>query len=414
MNSFANYLIEANAALIVMLGLYHLLLRNETNFTVVRVIMLAGGLLSTVLPLVHLENFSSVALPVRLPTYWLPEIQTTSGAGGGSTTVFANLWRFAIALYLAGIAIAVIKLFHEVIQIFALINTGRSTKIQKVVVVESDEMPVTFSFFNVIFIGGSENLSASEKNQIIEHESVHARQWHSLDIVFMNVISILFWFNPLIRSYKKIFVQLHEFEADARAVENQDVNRYCNLLARVALQSAGFNLASHFNNSLTTKRIQMMRTVKREIQWWKLGACAMIFCTVFIFVACEDQLGSEKNSSVKAPVEVTKEASGDVYIVVEEQPEYKGGYEAMVEYIQNNLVYPKTARMKGVEGTTFVQFTVNEDGAISDVLALRGIDAECDGAAIRLVESMPNWNPGKVSGENVKTRFVLPIKFKLQ
>jgi TonB family protein len=128
---------------------------------------------------------------------------------------------------------------------------------------------------------------------VIRHETIHVRQYHSLDILLINVIGIFFWFNPLVKMYKKIFVQLHEFEADARAVQNRDVNEYCNLLAKVALESAGFKLANHFNNSLTIKRIEMMKTIKRKIRLWKFVAIAGVIPLAFIGIACQDQLADE-------------------------------------------------------------------------------------------------------------------------
>jgi TonB family protein len=106
-------------------------------------------------------------------------------------------------------------------------------------------------------------------------------------------MSIFFWFNPLLRTYKKIFIQLHEFEADARAVANREVNDYCSLLARVALQSADFKIASHFNQSLTVKRINMMRTFKTKIRKWKLVAVATVAPMFFIAIACQDQVADD-------------------------------------------------------------------------------------------------------------------------
>ena len=93
--------------------------------------------------------------------------------------------------------------------------------------------------------------------------------------------------------YKKIFVHLHEYEADARSVKTHDVNDYCSLLAKVALLSADIRLANHFSNSLTLKRIQMIRKIRSKTKWWKvalLGATVPLF---FFVVACQDQLAGD-------------------------------------------------------------------------------------------------------------------------
>jgi hypothetical protein len=85
-------------------------------------------------------------------------------------------------------------------------------------------------------------------------------------------------------------VQVHEFEADARSVEGRDVNAYCSLLARVALQSNGYPLASHFTNSLTLKRINMMKSVRKNIKQWKVATITFSILLVFFIVACQDQV----------------------------------------------------------------------------------------------------------------------------
>jgi TonB family protein len=175
-------------------------------------------------------------------------------------------------------------------------------------IVELKSQDSPFSFFNYIFIGNTPPLTEKEKRQIIEHESIHARLYHSIDIVLLNILGIVFWFNPIIRIYKKIFVQLHEFEADARAVEAHEVDDYCSLLAKVALHSADYKLANHFSNSLTIKRIEMMRTLKQKIKSWKVIAVAMVIPVVFFVVSCQDQFEAPDmaKESKAYPAEVQK------------------------------------------------------------------------------------------------------------
>jgi len=113
--------------------------------------------------------------------------------------------------------------------------------------------------------------------------------------------------------------------------------------------------------------------------------------------------------------EVVAEGNDDdkIFTVVEQQPEYPGGMEAMAKFLQKNLRYPSTARRMGVDGKVFVQFVVDREGKISDVQVIKGVSADCDKEAIRVVQSMPAWKPGKQNGKAVKARFVLPIRFKL-
>jgi periplasmic protein TonB len=115
------------------------------------------------------------------------------------------------------------------------------------------------------------------------------------------------------------------------------------------------------------------------------------------------------------PVEsvVTEGDSDEIFMVVEQQPEFAGGYDALANYLRANMQYPKLARKMGIEGTVHVSFLVSKTGAISDVKVLRGILAECDKEAIRVVEKMPTWKPGLQNGHPVHVRLVMPLKFRL-
>jgi periplasmic protein TonB len=113
------------------------------------------------------------------------------------------------------------------------------------------------------------------------------------------------------------------------------------------------------------------------------------------------------------PVQEVVVEDNQIFTVVEQQPEFEGGYEAMMRFIQKNMRYPASARRMGVDGTVYVQFVVAKDGSISEVKTIRGISADCDKEAERVVNLMPNWKPGKQNGKSVFVRFVLPIKFKL-
>ncbi len=115
------------------------------------------------------------------------------------------------------------------------------------------------------------------------------------------------------------------------------------------------------------------------------------------------------------PVEqvVVEEDDNKIFMVVEQQPEFEGGYEAMMNFIRKNMRYPASARRMGIDGTVYVSFVVGKDGTINDVKVLRGISADCDKEAVRVVQSMPPWKPGKQNGKPVFVRFNLPIKFKL-
>ena len=123
----------------------------------------------------------------------------------------------------------------------------------------------------------------------------------------------------------------------------------------------------------------------------------------------EIQVVSYKSTSAN-----NNEEQGEIFQVVEEMPEYPGGMDELMKYMQTNIRYPKEAQERGLQGRVIVQFVVNEDGSICNEQVVKSVDPQLDAEAIRIIRSMPNWTPGKQRGEPVRVRFTLPVTFRLQ
>lgn len=108
------------------------------------------------------------------------------------------------------------------------------------------------------------------------------------------------------------------------------------------------------------------------------------------------------------------EEENKVFDIVEQQPLFPGGPEALVKYLSENTKYPVVAQENGVQGRVTVQFVVEKDGSISDVHVLRGVDPSLDKEAVRVVKSMPRWTPGKQNGITVRVNYRVPVLFRLQ
>lgn len=102
----------------------------------------------------------------------------------------------------------------------------------------------------------------------------------------------------------------------------------------------------------------------------------------------------------------------EIFTVVESMPEYPGGPEEMMRFIAQNIKYPPIARESGIQGRVFVNFVVEPNGSVSNVKVLRGIGGGCDEEAIRVVQSMPKWTPGRQRGKAVRVSFNLPVDRK--
>lgn len=103
-----------------------------------------------------------------------------------------------------------------------------------------------------------------------------------------------------------------------------------------------------------------------------------------------------------------------IFTIVEEMPSFPGGDAALMKYLGSSIKYPAIAKDAGIQGTVYVTFVVNEKGEVKDTKVLRSIGGGCDEEAIRVVESMPKWKPGKQRGKPVKVQYNLPIRFTLR
>lgn len=125
------------------------------------------------------------------------------------------------------------------------------------------------------------------------------------------------------------------------------------------------------------------------------------------------QMEEYKTPVVAAQVVEEEVAEAEIFTVVEEAPSYPGGDESRIRFLQENIKYPQMARESGIQGTVYVTFVVERNGSVTDVKVLRGIGGGCDEEAIRVIQAMPPWNPGKQRGKPVRVQFNMPIKFTL-
>ena len=114
------------------------------------------------------------------------------------------------------------------------------------------------------------------------------------------------------------------------------------------------------------------------------------------------------------PKPVEEEATEEIFVVVEQQPEFPGGMTALMKFLGDNIKYPVIAQENGIQGRVITNFVVERDGSISDVQVVRGQDPSLDKEAVRVIKTMPKWKPGQQRGKPVRVRFTLPVVFRLQ
>ncbi len=156
-----------------------------------------------------------------------------------------------------------------------------------------------------------------------------------------------------------------------------------------------------------------MMTKNKSSQWNTLRALVVVPVIALALLAFANPTNETADELVVVAYEQDN-VSQDVYETVEQMPEFPGGMEAMMRFLQQNIQYPANAAKNKVEGRVVLQFVIEKDGQIGEVKIARSVDPELDAEALRVVKSMPTFIPGRQDGEPVAVWYTIPISFKLQ
>jgi len=422
MNDICMYLIQSTAILVVLYTVYWLFLRNDTFFQVNRFFLQSSLLLSLIVPLFDIRLWSQDSVsPVAIlldPVLVTPEKIEKVASG------HISLFEMLGIIYLTGVAIFFLKFMIQIVQLLLIVYRCKITRQEGANLVFVDKGYSPFSFFNLIFIK-KEYFVDGKLTPVIEHEKVHIRQLHTLDLILTEIGIMILWFNPFAWFLGQSVKRVHEFLADEGVLKQGFQKReYQTLILNEAMGLQINNLTNNFNVSLLKQRITMM-TKSRSDSWASLKAgfaLPALLAVMFLFtsgslntLSSQDVKQKQAAPAEKPAVTASSDAGTDpVFEVVKTMPQFPGGFDAMAKYLVENIKYPDESRKNGVQGTVFVTFVVEKDGAVSNVKVLRGIGLECDKEAARVVQAMPKWVPGKNDqNEAVRVQYNLPIKFQL-
>lgn len=286
-----HYILQTIAFQVFFLLVYDVLLKKETFFNWNRVYLLATALLSLILPFVKIEGFKD-ALPknfiISLPEVILGQSQSINNLPIEANIVISEsktLFTWENVFY-AGVFIAFTIFLFKLFTILILMYKSPKIKMGKLKLVQLIKSSTAFSFFNYIFLG--EGLNDKEKETILKHELVHVNQKHTLDLLFFEVLRIVFWFNPLVYIYQNKMMVLHEFIADAEAVKHQNKSTYYqNLLAQVFETKSMSFINPFFKQSLIKKRIIMLQKSKsKQINLLKYTLLVPMVFGMLVYTSC--------------------------------------------------------------------------------------------------------------------------------
>ncbi len=439
------YQIKVGLCLIAFYLLWKLLLSRETFHRFNRVALLVVMALALVLPWVRLtlDTPAAVAQPMVVLEDLLVSPNGTATVHQASSSW--NATSIATVIYFIGVALALIWLLHSQWNLRRRLKKGRTEVLPGgfTLHVLPDNTP-PFSYFKHIVI--NEQDYRDNPREILIHEQAHIGLHHSLDVVFMNIVTLFQWWNPAAWLLGHELRQVHEYEADA-AVLNQgvDAKQYQLLLIRKSVGNQLFSMANSFNYQSLKKRIRMM-TINKSSRWKTLRALAVVPVIALALLAfanpksvaavvtasvqqnnaVQSEMPSsepvkaetapvtvETNTEVQTPQEPVSQ-SNKVYETVEQLPEFPGGIEALIDFLSSNVHYPENAAKNNIEGRVLVQFIVDKTGQVSDVKIARSVDEELDAEALRVAKMLPRFEPGRQDGKPVAVWYTLPIVFKLQ
>ena len=434
------YQIKVGLCLIAFYLLWKLLLSRETFHRFNRVALLTVMALALVLPWIRFSL--DTPAPVAQPMVVLEELLVTPDGAvqPQQATTSWNMLNIANTLYFIGMAMVIGWLIHSQWNLRRLMKKGRTELLSDGVtlhVVPGDVSP--FSYFKHIVI--NEQDYRDNSREILIHEQAHIALRHSIDVVFTSLVTLFQWWNPAAWLLCRELKQVHEYEADKAVLNaNVDVKQYQLLLIRKSVGDQLFSMANNFNYQSLKKRIRMM-TMNKSSRWKQLRALAVVPVIALALLAFANPTNEELPGMVNpasvtpsnavqpaqpeaAPAAVektvdeqaTKSSAPDdkVYKSVEQMPQFPGGEVALMKYLMANVKYPENAAKNDIQGRVILQFVVDKTGEVGEVKVVRPIDEELDAEAVRVVKTLPKFEPGRQDGKAVAVWYTVPIIFKLQ
>jgi bla regulator protein blaR1 len=411
------YLLKVNIILTIIWMVYNLLFKKTTFFSLNRMVLMSGLLIAFLFPLLNINTApTGISEVVLNPVLISQKTQTSISEVAMQTPVeWSQLW---IGGYLIISGMMILRLIFRTIIVLIALKPVRF--IQGVGF--SDQLP-TFSFFHRIVINKTNIDSGEDLKKIIVHEKSHVAQGHSLDVMAIEIVQALCWFNPVIYGYKKEIKNLHEYLADRAVLKNEttDSIQYSKL---IVMQGRGklslASLANSLSKSQLKKRIMMMNTKKTtpKRKWAYLMLIPFI-AVIFLMTACGQNGNDIENTAQVTEKENTPQTYADGLLPEESPdtyPEFPGGQDAMMKYL-SSIKYPDEAIEKNIEGQIYVEFMVEKDGSVQSCKAIPDASGQSQiliDAAIQHVLNMPKWEPGTKDGQPVLVKMVLPFQFKLK
>lgn len=418
---------------------YEAFLKKETFFQWNRFYLILTSLAAYIIPFLKFDKIANSLTPEYV--YMLPEMIYTPGGYIEDQFNWSLLFMNSMSwIIYTGIIFTAILFAIKILKLYRLIQGNKKWKKADHCLVLLQEDHTAFSFFNFIFI--SETNQSNKK--IIDHELIHVKELHSLDLLLFEIQKIVFWFNPFSYIYQKNIAAIHEFIADSRSVAKNERSTFFNSLLAETFKVDRIAFVNSFNNHLLIKKriIMFNREHSKNLLKIKYIMLIPLLSAMLIYTSCEknkaeaDVDKNTANSSV-ANYEEQKNASSQEddetvpFAEIDQVPVFQGCEDAedqkacMVKGITAHVSANFDASLlknidntdSGKEGSEnliekiYVRFTIDKEGNVTDMQA-KTKHKELEKEAIRVVSGLPRFIPGQENGKNVAVKFTLPISLK--
>ena len=357
-------------------------------------------------------------------------------AGAPAQASGAGIWHAIPLIYLAGAALIALLTIYSYIKMARIIRSGEKRMTEDAVIVIANTTVSPFSWGRYLVVSPAD----ADNRLIIEHELIHIRNRHSLDLIFAQLFIIFNWFNPVAWLMRRELSAVHEYDVDRRILNSGvKASDYQMLLIRKTVGPGFQSIANSLNHSQLKNRLTMMLKSKSKSARYLCAAAllpaALLAAAMTDFPAVASTIRNvaavsyDKVSEISAPAQEAEALPAETAVTetvsdksepvtsAEVMPHYPGGERALLQALMSELKYPETPLKEGIGGHTVVSFTVTKNGTIDDIKIRKSSgNEELDTEAVRAIKAgiTEKWSPGTVVGEPVDCLYTLPVKFSLK
>ncbi|RTY70651.1 energy transducer TonB [Flavobacterium sp. LB2P53] len=287
----SDFLIKSTITLFILLAVYYLFLEKEKIHIFNRFYLLFSLVFSMVIPFITIEVIQEIAQPAVNPGN-IQILQGNAVVLKETNYLAIGLW----SLYAVVTLVLAIRFISNIIKISSKMKSNSPIDYKNAKLILLPEKTLPYTFLNRIFINETEYNNRQIEAELYTHELTHVTQKHTLDILFIELLKIVFWFNPIFIFYKKAIQLNHEFLADEKVVTSyNNVPFYQSLLLSKANENQTFYLASNLNYLITKKRLLMMTKTTSKTKALLKKATLIPVVTALLFLLCTKVVAQETN-----------------------------------------------------------------------------------------------------------------------